>query len=442
MKKPFSIFILMLVVVCAKAQKMPSRIFAALSDDDSSYLSALLTTDNLNECYGNYSLLSEAVRGNAINCFNLLIEKGVDVNKSCNGYVIPLMHAAKYGRLDMVKVLVEHGADVNYKYNGDYPLAKGKTPVTYAEMFNHQDIANYLIGVGAKKESVPNNITDGPYVFHRNGWVITKNITVKAGITKIIVDSFKEEQKTQKLLNIMLQDHPEWNFNVKLKMDNKPRLPVFGGSDRMLVVSDIEGEFEYFRSLLLAANVINENYNWTFGTGKLIVAGDLFDRGKQVSQCLWLLYKLEDEAREKGGDVNVVLGNHDIMNLQGDFRYVNPEYFANARLFKQDYSTFYNAHSELGEWLRSKNTIEKIGDLLVLHGGVSSEVLCKHFDLTIINEESRPYYDATFKSIPDRLQVLFGDNALFWYRGYFIDPRATQDLVDSTLAFTGVKKLL
>ena len=72
---------------------------------------------------------------------------GADVNKSCNGYVPPLMHAAKYGSLDMVKALVTKGANVSYTYDGEYKDAQGMTPITYAEKFGHKDIADYLRSV-------------------------------------------------------------------------------------------------------------------------------------------------------------------------------------------------------------------------------------------------------------------------------------------------------
>jgi ankyrin repeat protein len=130
-----------------KAQEMPAEMVTALKQDDTVKLKTLLTKENINDCYGNYSALSDAVRIGAIKCFNLLIENGADVNKSCNGYVPPLMHAAKYGHLDMVKVLVAKGADINYIYHGDYKPADGQTPITYAEMYKHTDIADYLRSV-------------------------------------------------------------------------------------------------------------------------------------------------------------------------------------------------------------------------------------------------------------------------------------------------------
>jgi ankyrin repeat protein len=143
-----ALFILLVATVTrVSAQEIPADVVAAIKTDDAAKLGVFITKDNINDCYGNYSLLSQTVRFGAMKCFTLLIEKGADVNKSCNGYVPPLMHAAKYGRLEMVKVLVAKGADVNYTYDGDYTPAKGQTPITYAETNRHPDVVEYLKSV-------------------------------------------------------------------------------------------------------------------------------------------------------------------------------------------------------------------------------------------------------------------------------------------------------
>jgi len=136
--------------VPAKAQELPAEINSALKVDDSVKISVVITKTNINDCYGNYSVLADAIRYNSIKCFIWLLENGADVNKICNGYVSPLMHAAKYGNLDMVKMLVAKGAKINYQYTGDYGPAKGKTPATYAEMFGHQEIADYLRSLSSR----------------------------------------------------------------------------------------------------------------------------------------------------------------------------------------------------------------------------------------------------------------------------------------------------
>lgn len=156
MKTPriLTLFILSLLTRIAAAQEMPRELVAAFKADDALKLSAFITKDNINNCYteGNwqYSLLSQAVRHNDRRCFDLLIEKGADVNKACEGYVPALMHAVKYGRLEMVKILIAKGADINYRYKGDYTPADGETPLTYAEKYNQSAVAEYLRSIKSK----------------------------------------------------------------------------------------------------------------------------------------------------------------------------------------------------------------------------------------------------------------------------------------------------
>ena len=146
--KALFIILFLFATKIAFAQEMPADMVAALKADDATKLTAYVTPDKINSCYTDgdwsYTLLAQTIRANAKKCFDLLIEKGADVNHACEGYVPPLMHAAKYGRLDMVNVLVAKGADVHYKYSGDYEDADGETPLTYAQKNNQPAVADYL----------------------------------------------------------------------------------------------------------------------------------------------------------------------------------------------------------------------------------------------------------------------------------------------------------
>lgn len=286
-------------------------------------------------------------------------------------------------------------------------------------------------------------VTDGPYIFYHNGMAYAKSVVKGNGIYKAVSDSFPETDRDKHLVTVHVDGHPEWDFTVNLKpvISIPSAITSDKNKSRVVVISDIEGEFEHFRDLLLATKVINKKYEWIFGKGKLVIAGDLFDRGTQVCQFLWLLYKLEGEAAEKGGEVHVILGNHDIMNLSGDFRYVESVYTHNSNLMATSYGSLYASDTELGRWLRSKNIIENINGLLVMHGGVSPEVLSQKRSVDVINQICRPYYDQP-QNIPDSLKDMFNKNALFWYRGYFVDPRADELLVDSTLAFYGARRII
>ncbi|MBB5637440.1 hypothetical protein HDE68_003355 [Pedobacter cryoconitis] len=291
------------------------------------------------------------------------------------------------------------------------------------------------------------NANDGPYVLYKKGQIEVRNIVLENGIRKAGIQTFPASAKAGLPLKVQFSAHPKWDFIVKLQPVLKNEPAEFKQPDRIIALSDIEGEFEAFRNLLLANKVMDEQYNWIFGKGHLVICGDLFDRGKEVTATLWLLYKLEQDAKSKGGYLHTILGNHDIMNLSGDLRYVEPKYFENANLMGLDYKELYSPDTELGNWLRSKNLIEKIGDNLCLHAGVAPVINTLKMSLAEINNRCRPYYDQAKKreSFTDTVARKFFDgtrSSLFWYRGYFVEPKATEAEVDQTLSLYKVKRII
>ncbi|HEY0274015.1 MAG TPA: metallophosphoesterase [Chitinophaga sp.] len=279
---------------------------------------------------------------------------------------------------------------------------------------------------------------DGPYVFYSGGDLHVQYIRDST----VHTDTLPASMKPGLALPVTFSDLPAWNFDVPLQAELHSPPVQYEAPGKMLILSDIEGEFGAFRALLLANKVIDEQYNWIFGKGHLVIAGDLFDRGSTVVEYLWLLYKLEQAAPLDGGYVHVILGNHDIMNLSGDFRYVQPKYMAHAALLQRSYQDLYAESTELGRWLRTKNIIEKIGNLLVLHGGVSAAVNGRAMPLADINARSRAFYATPHAQVPDSMQLFLGRDGLFWYRGYFTDPKATEAQIDSTLQLYGVHKIV
>jgi Calcineurin-like phosphoesterase len=75
--------------------------------------------------------------------------------------------------------------------------------------------------------------------------------------------------------------------------------------------------------LLREAAVVDDALRWRAGDTHLVSLGDLLDRGPDSRKVMDLLMRLEGEAREAGGRVHVLLGNHEVMNLVGDLRYVS-----------------------------------------------------------------------------------------------------------------------
>ncbi|MDP9229962.1 MAG: metallophosphoesterase [Bacteroidota bacterium] len=284
---------------------------------------------------------------------------------------------------------------------------------------------------------------DGPYVQYKGDQVFVKYIIESNGIKVLKTDSIALQQKDNLSLKVMT-DIPGKSFQVRLKKELQNEKSEFPRVKNLLVLSDIEGNFGALRKLLLANKVINEDFKWKFDDGHLVLIGDFFDRGQQVTEVLWFIYYLEEKAKADGGYVHFILGNHEIMNLSGDLRYVHKKYFDNASLLNQKYVTLYDENSELGRWLRTKNIVEKIGDIVFAHGGISGNINRMNISIPDINKLARPYYaDSTFNYTDHKLDTLMGDWGPFWYRGYYAKNNTAVPLqIDSTLSQFGVNHIV
>ena len=280
---------------------------------------------------------------------------------------------------------------------------------------------------------------DGPYVFHRKEGVTAYSIHSSKAIKQ--QDTGKNSVKLTAGTDDLRKTFP---VLLKSKLGLEPAVTATR-PEKLFVLSDIEGNFEAFRKLLQNNQIIDENLNWIFGKGHLVFAGDMFDRGIQVTECLWLVYMLEERAKAAGGYVHFILGNHEIMNLQGDHRYVKEKYKDNAKLMGKTLVQLYNTDSELGRWLRTKNIVEKIGDLLFAHGGISVEMSKLKLPVNEINKLARPNYANRQDDYKDaRTNTIMSSKVgPFWYRGYY-DPKSkvTETGLDSILKAFDVKHIV
>jgi hypothetical protein len=96
----------------------------------------------------------------------------------------------------------------------------------------------------------------------------------------------------------------------------------FSGVSRVVAVSDIHGAYDAMVTTFSKAEVIDEDLKWSGGETHLVITGDLLDRGPDSRQVMDLIMRLEGEASAAGGRVHQLIGNHEVMNLAGDLRYV------------------------------------------------------------------------------------------------------------------------
>ena len=281
--------------------------------------------------------------------------------------------------------------------------------------------------------------SDGPYVFYKGDSIVIRSITFSN--PEISVSDEIVFDKSNAVLKCNIDDRILFQFGLMKSMDIQPT--YYSLPEKMLAVSDIEGNFHGFRLILEGAGVIDNNFNWTFGNGHLVLVGDFFDRGLNVTETLWLIYKLEQEAESAGGKVHFILGNHEIMNLYGNTKYVRNKYTENAELLNEPYINLFNEYTELGRWLRTKNVIEKIGNIIFTHGGISPDLANSGFTLEEINQTARENIGKRSDSISTETGKLVNSSKVgpFWYRG-LVNKEVSKDEMNQILLYAEAEKII
>jgi hypothetical protein len=195
----------------------------------------------------------------------------------------------------------------------------------------------------------------------------------------------------------------------------------WSGVERVVAISDPHGAYEALLKTLQNAAVIDDNGQWAGGKTHLVITGDLLDRGADSRKVMDLVMALESQAPESGGMVHLTLGNHEVMNLVGDLRYVAAgEYAAFAddespaererwfEIFRagragEDEAALraefadsrpagFYAHrralrsdGHYGSWLLSRPVMVLINDTVYVHGGLPP--LVADYDLRGLNAE-------------------------------------------------------
>ena len=238
--------------------------------------------------------------------------------------------------------------------------------------------------------------------------------------------------------------------------------------ERVVAIADVHGAHVRFQTLLKTLGLIDQRDRWTGGRTHFVQTGDVLDRGPDSKLTLDLLRKLEREARRAGGRVHALLGNHEIMRMVGDWRYVSEGETAAFRTgrsqelrdnaakvlttqaetrakeqktpfdpvafqerFIKDYplgalemTLAFQKDGEYGEWLRQRPTLVKINGIVYMHGGVSeprSTLGCQGINEQVLKELSGPPVP------PDQLlsQLSSAEDGPLWYRGLATEPEDT-----------------
>jgi len=176
--------------------------------------------------------------------------------------------------------------------------------------------------------------------------------------------------------------------------------------ERVVAFADVHGAYTELHTLLRETGIVDAQDRWAAGRTHVVSLGDLLDRGADSRRVMDLLMRLQGEALAAGGQLHVVLGNHEAMNLLGDLRYVDAGEFASyadvespseraelrksweaaqgagsGAAFDQRFPPGYFGHraalspkGKYGQWLLSLPVAIAVNDTLFMHAGPSNVV--------------------------------------------------------------------
>ncbi|KAI6696007.1 hypothetical protein NL676_023717 [Syzygium grande] len=226
--------------------------------------------------------------------------------------------------------------------------------------------------------------------------------------------------------------------------------------DRLVAVGDLHGDLPKSKQALALAGLIDGEGRWAGGSTTLVQVGDVLDRGGDELKVLYFLEKLKREAARSGGKVITMHGNHEIMNVEGDFRYVTQHGLEEFRVWADWFRTgiamkglckglekerdpfdgipvaFPGVKEDLFDGFRariaalrpggpissrflSQNlTVVVVGESVFVHGGILAEYAS--YGLERINDEVRDWING----LKGRLSPHYmrGRNSLVWLRKF------------------------
>jgi hypothetical protein len=223
---------------------------------------------------------------------------------------------------------------------------------------------------------------------------------------------------------------------------------------RIVAVGDLHGDLDATRAALRVGGVLDDKDHWSGGAAMLVQTGDQLDRGDGERAILDLLDRLGGEAKAAGGSVIVLNGNHEVMNVQGDFRYVTDGGFkdfvsvpgldmTDLRLLKVPDQAKARAAAFLpggpyAKRLAPRGIVAVVGDTVFLHGGLVQKHV--QYGIDRMNREVSAWMDGTSRDLP---AIVTAEDGPIWLRRYSAAPDAEDcRVLAETLAMIPAKRMV
>uniref|UniRef100_A0A803MUQ1 Calcineurin-like phosphoesterase domain-containing protein n=1 Tax=Chenopodium quinoa TaxID=63459 RepID=A0A803MUQ1_CHEQI len=198
---------------------------------------------------------------------------------------------------------------------------------------------------------------------------------------------------------------------------------------RLIAVGDIHGDLEKCKQSLRLSGIIDATGNWSGGSSTVVQIGDVLDRGNDEIKILYFLERLKRQADKAGGKVITMNGNHEIMNINGDFRFITADslkefsnwafwYNGLRKEFHEGFRARIAALKPNGplstRFLANNATVLVMGESVFVHGGL----LANHVNhgLERINKEVKDWINGVRGDL--WRDIGRGSNSVVWLRRF------------------------
>eukprot|EP00921_Rhytidocystis_pertsovi_P010266 GHVQ01016512.1.p1 GENE.GHVQ01016512.1~~GHVQ01016512.1.p1 ORF type:complete len:987 (+),score=235.28 GHVQ01016512.1:809-3769(+) len=205
-------------------------------------------------------------------------------------------------------------------------------------------------------------------------------------------------------------------------------------------IGDLHGDLFNTLMALHAAGCINEEARWIGGRSLLIQTGDVLDRGPDGKKLYDFFYNLSKEAEAAGGKVIMLLGNHDVMNLCGDFRYASEEETQGSFDGLAGRVRAFSPRGTYGMMLREFPLAVKVNQTVFVHAGIlppHAELGLAELTLRLAGELAND----CARSMDDG--AVLGNDGVVWTRDLSMASESVAcDLLNQSLELIGAERMV
>jgi Calcineurin-like phosphoesterase len=238
---------------------------------------------------------------------------------------------------------------------------------------------------------------------------------------------------------------------VEIEPAQAPSLPTrFPAPARLVAIGDVHGDLAATRRALRLGGAIDDADQWIGGSLVVVQTGDQLDRGDDEQAILDLFERLRVQAQAEGGAFHALNGNHELMNVAGDLRYVTPggyTDFEGVEGLALDHPALGRrpAHERAraaaflpggpyAQLLAQRNTVVMVGPSVFVHGGVLPQHVSRGVDdLERLNADVRQWLVGGGDERGTIERVVMPDDGVVWTRVYAGDDAQACALLGEAL---------